>query len=237
MFKILSYLLLIFLSAQCFAQIEDSRPLITTVGTAIVYAAPDQIVFSYELSETKDNASAARAALTEESKKVLNILASHKISSKHIQTKFMNIDIVYPDRRGNLIGPRKIMASQIVEVCVIDMNRYEGLVDALIESGVETIQGPLFRNTNIKNYKDKARVKAIVAAKKKAIIYAEALNQSIGNAYTIEENFMPQRNNNQGGYISSVENLGASADDDWSFAAGQLKVSASVIVSFHLMDR
>ena len=227
--------LAIFFSLATFAQHTHSDPsIITTSGEAIVYAAPDQIVFSFSLNHIADTAPLARAGLSKQYNSALLAMNDFNIAKEHIQTQYMNVGVHYPDRRGSVKGPKKIQASQTIEVCLVDMNNFEGILDKLLASGIETIKGPSFRNTHIKSHKVEARRKAILAAKAKAELLAKTLGRTLGEAHIITENTPSRSRNNQSGYDTSEASIAANLDDDWSFAPGQLKVNASVEVTFFL---
>jgi len=113
------------------------------------------------------------------------------------------------------------------------ISTYEEIVDGLLERGIENLNGPIFRNTDIKKYKDQARRKAIKNAKEKAVLLAEGLNQQVGKAYEIKEQTTSSRGS-QGGYGTSEVELDANLDDNTSFPPGQMKVRARVEVRFYL---
>ncbi len=213
---------------------HSSESVITTSGSAIVYAAPDQIVFSFTLSHIADTAPDARKGLVEKYNNALSAMNSANIAKEHIQTQYMNVSVKYPNKRGSIKGDKKIVATQTIEVCLVDMNKFEGILDKLLAAGIETLKGPTFRNTHIKSHKDEARRKAILAAKSKAELLAKTLGRTLGEAHIITENNSSRHRNNQGGYGASEESMAANMDDDWSFAPGQLKVNASVEVTFFL---
>ena len=135
-----------------------------------------------------------------------------------------------------VIQIHKFSANQTIYICIKDLSKYTSIVDGLLELGVTSISSPQFRNTNIRKYKDEARVKAIKAAKEKAMLLSEALGQGVGRAYQINETNVGWNRNNQGAYATGGNNGVVEPEGELSFAPGQLEVQARVEVSFILMN-
>lgn len=220
------FLLTFLLTNPIFAQ--QPHATITTVGEAIVYAAPNEIVMSFTVITQDESIVKAKERNTAISKKAIKYLRKKRVSSEHIQTQYMSVYRV----RKNIQKPFNV--SQRFEICIQDISSYEEIVDGLLENGIENVQGPTFRNTEIKKYKDEARKKAIRNAKEKAELLAGELGQTISKAYEITEQTANNSNSSQGGYGTSEVELEANMDDNTSFAPGQMKVRAKVEVRFYL---
>ena len=216
------------------AQTAD-KPLITTTGTATVYAPPDEILLNFTISTRSENIKETRRENAAISKKAIAFIKSKNIPEVHIQTQYVNLQPVYKkySKTAAVNEIQYFEAKQSINICIKKLEDFDEIFDGLIELGVTRLGKPVFRNSEIKKYKDKARTKAIKAARSKAQLLAKALDQSIGKAFKIKENQGTPRfdPNSYSAVASSPEE-----DDNerMSFAPGQLEIRASVEVAFEL---
>ncbi len=207
-------------------------PLITVDGSAIIYTAPDEVILNFYIQKTGDSVAEVRKTSEAQAKELMDFLQDQGIPKKHIQTQYMNIGPSY-NHKNNKVNYYR--ANQSMSVCLDNLNDYDRIVDGILALGIEQISNPVFKTTEIKRIKDEARQKAMLKARGKAILLAEALGQKIGQAKLIEEiNF--NRTRNTGAYANNTESQTVDTDEDFSFAPGQLEIRAMVKVSFELLD-
>ena len=162
--------------------------------------------------------------------KAISYLKSQGIEPQHIQTQYISVSPHRDYKNGNKIT--HYTASQSISVCIKDLSKYETISDELLSLGVNNLNGPTFRNSEMRKYKDEARKKAIVAAKEKAQLLAQQLGQSIGKAHNIKEvtgGWAPRS-----AYANTISDDANGSDVGESFAPGQIEVRATVEVSFLL---
>jgi uncharacterized protein YggE len=210
-----------------FTQEHDSKALVTTFGEAVVFTVPDEIILDFGINTYSESLPEAKKENDEISKKAIAYLKQKGITDKHIQTQYLRVSIF--QRRNET---KKYNASQTINFCIKDLDRYEEILMGLLELGITTISNPQFRTTQLKLMKDEARKKAMKAAKDKAILLAESLDQSIGKAHNITEARFTTRNQNA--YANVEEQAEQDLGGERSFALGQMEVRATVEVSFIL---
>lgn len=229
------YLLLaiiMLLTLMGLAQENVAPALVSTEGTAVVYAAPDEILMGFQLISKDAVLKVARAENAEKSKAAISFLKSMGIAARHIQTQYVSIRPV-TKHKSNVVD--YFEARQSIQICIDDLTKYDAVVDGLIAVGVTVLNGPTFRNTEIRKYKDEARKKAIIAAKEKAQLLASTLGQRIGKAYKISEaRYANNQRQNAYANFRSEESAEADISSEEAFAPGQLEVRASINVSFYL---
>ena len=232
--KVLPMLSFVLLFANSLLAQDYSRSLITTTGEAIIYAAPDEIRMTLGIETTGVEISKTKAENNKISTETIKYLKTQGIASQHIQTQYLRVSKIH--RGGVMVDGvlHKFSANQTIYICIKDLKKYGVIVDGLLEIGVTSVSGPQFRNTNIRKYKDEARVEAIKAAKEKAKLLADALGQSVGPAHQIKEVNLGRNRNNQGAYATGGDNTSVEPEGELSFAPGQLEVQARVEVSFLL---
>jgi len=130
-----------------------------------------------------------------------------------------------------------------IEIKLTSMESYEGILKGMLTNGVNTVHGIEFRTSQLRKHRDTARAMAIQAAKEKADALASELGVKRGKVYTINANDWggwwsssgSYRGGRYGGgmYQNAVQNVGGSAEtDDSTLSVGQIRVSATVNVSF-----
>jgi len=235
--KILQVLTFVLLFANSLLAQDYSMPLVTTTGEAIVYAAPDEIRMTLGIETTGVDISKTKAKNNKISTETIKYLKAEGIASQHIQTQYLRVSKLH---RPVMVGKgvlHNFSANQTIHICIKDLSKYTAIVDGLLAIGVTSISSPQFRNTHIRKYKDEARVKAIKAAKAKAELLANTLDQGIGRAHQVKDINLGYRSNNQGAYATGGSNDNIEPEGELSFAPGQLEVSARVEVSFVLLNQ
>ena len=218
-----------------FTQNLREPAVVKTVGESIVYAAPNEVLLSFTVETIDSMVTKAKKENTKISKKAIEFLRQQDISEKHIQTQYMTVFPIRNRHQASILGSNNYRVTQRIEICIQNIASFESIIDGLLERGIYTISGPRFRNTEIKDFKNKARKKAVQAAKEKAELMAGELGQKIGRAYQINEIAVNSFRQDQSGYGTSEVDLSGN-DENWSFAPGQLQVKAKVEISFYLLN-
>lgn len=222
---------ILFISITMNSQISD-RPLISTRGSATVYAIPNEALMSFSIVTFSNDISEAKNKNSKISIETVDYLKKKGIEEKHIQTQYLNVGKNYRHDRdpGREL---KYQATQSFSVCVADLKELESIMSDLLTMDISNLGSPVFRTTKIKMYMEEARNEAILNARQKAVGLAKQLEQNVGKAHRISEvNF------DRGGrvaYANFAEDAGRSVGPPQdSFAIGQLEIKAEIDVSFNL---
>jgi len=160
------------------------------------------------------------------------------VDAKEIQTDFTNITPVYSEsKNGRNLDYYDVRKG--VAFTLKDTSKFDNLIVALAQSGVNHVQNVRFRVTELRKYRDQARELAVVAAHAKASALAGKLGQKIGKAYSIEEEdtqptplFLPRAR-----FAMNATGEGDSPGvevSESSLMPGQMSVQARVKVRFDL---
>ncbi len=113
-----------------------------------------------------------------------------------------------------------------------DLSKYEALMTKLLEAGTNRVNGVYFGISEGRKYRDEARLKAIRAAKEKAVAMATELGQTVGKPWDISE---------EGGWNayqyaanSNSSTRSRAEGEESTVAPGEVTIRASVKVSFQL---
>lgn len=220
----------LFLIAAANAQDDEDAPrLVTVTGVSEIWVEPDEAVLSFGVSWRAQTVEEAQRLQEQEARKVLAAIKGFGVAEKDAQTSRLQMgpEYEYENQRRKQVGYR---ASQTFTVILRDLTKYELLLPKLLQSGVDEVHGIQFRLSNPRKYADQARAQAVRAAKEKATALAGELGAKIGRPYRIEEH-------DTGDAIPLQANVtmhAGAAEQESTIAAGQIRVSARVTVSFEL---
>ena len=234
---------LLVLTVPALAQNATEPPLITVSGQAEVRVTPDEVVFTLGVESVDKDMLAAKKRTDDSVREVLNIAAKNNVKPTDVQTSYISVqpkyntdDVEYEARRTlkrEFVG---YQVSKTVAVILRDISRFDTLLSDVLKAGVTRLSNVEFRDSQIRQHRDQARVMAIRAAQEKAKLLVAQIGQSIGPAYSIREGtYTPYATNNFSQNVAGVAGSGgADTGSDGAIAPGQISVTAQVTVSFRL---
>ena len=148
---------------------------------------------------------------------------------ENFQTSYVSL---YKDDYSKL---NKYRVVQNINIKLEDISKYDNLMNAIFDAGVNRIDGISFGVKNKEKLLQEARVAAIDDARKKALLYAVSLDQNIGKAIQIKE-LNSHFNDIQPVERMSKMSLESPANgSDNTLAVGKIAIEAKVNVSFELL--
>jgi len=235
---------LILCASTAFAQFETRGNTISVSGDAQINVVPDKVAITLGVETVNSTLDAAKSANDASCARILAMTQNFNIAAKDIQTDFISIEPRY-DPHGSLaiVGytVRKSMA-----ITLRDVPRFDALLSAAVDNGANVVLNVQFLTSDLRKYRDQARVLAIKAAKEKADGLAGALGQRAGQALSINEqqsnwwssyNSGWNRSGNNSLSQNVVQNASYAPSDGGSgetTAPGQTQVRATVQVVFQL---
>lgn len=228
----LTITLLMLFTIATSAQTTSNPPLITVSGEAAVQVTPDEVVFNLEVENVDKDLIAAKNLNDERVKAILALARDYQIAPQDIRTAYIGIEPKYDFeddfKKRTFVG---YGVSKTAVIVLKDFSRFDSLLSDVVKLGVTRVSDVSFRTSQIRKHKDQARAIAIKAAREKALAMAQEIGQTIGKAYSIQEegavNNQYQRN------VTTVIS-GSYSDSESSIAPGQISVTARVVVSFEL---
>ena len=225
-------LVMVFTACCLWAQEKNAQPRgVTTTGTAEISVVPDLVLLQVGVENQSPRARTAKAAADATSRKILAALKDLGIDSKDIQTAYLSLQPQFDYRKGMQIS--YFSAEQSLTVKLRDISKIDDVLDALIKAGGNRVDGIEYQSSELRKYRDQARDEAVKAAHEKAEALAKAVGQQIGKAISIEEErpqlYSPYSNVAFEAGMSRAKARGPST------SPGQMKVNASVTVTFDLI--
>lgn len=219
-------------------------PLVTTNGSAEIKVAPDTADLSFSASVRDSDFAAARKRQAARAVKVLEALHEAGIEDKDIRTSQALLSTEYASNKSGETAKISFYEfSQRISCTLHDISKVPDVTFAVVNAGATGVQNAMLGVTNLRKYRDQARIQAINAAKEKAQALAAALNCEIGKPYSITEdssnpgfpsgpNVMSAAGVFSNFQFAALENA-ANANSP-TFVPGKINVSASVTVSFEI---
>ena len=205
---------------------QNQTPTVEVVGEGIVYVTPDMVNISISIEKEGLDLKNLRQKNGEAVAQVLQLL-SKELPMENFQTSYVSL---YKDDYNKL---NKYRVVQNINIKLEDISKYDNLMNAIFDAGVNRIDGISFGVKNKEKLLQEARVAAIDDARKKALLYAVSLDQNIGKAIQIKE-VNSHFNDIQPVERMSKMSLGSTGNDN-TLAVGKIAIKAQVNVAFELL--
>lgn len=210
---------------------QTTPPTISVNGEATISVPPDLAQIDSGVTTEAKTARDASEANNKAMGVVLLALKNAGIAEKDFQTSRLSLSPQSaPGRTPNapfqIVGYR---AGNRVTVTIRDITKVADTIDVLVGSGANEISGISFMVSKASKLLDDARAEAIADAKRKADIYAQAANVTIGAPISISEETAP----GPVPYRKMAADMAASAP----VAQGQETLRVSVSVSYELKPK
>lgn len=224
------------------AAAQSAQPVIAPASSLLSLNAqgsstrtPDLAVFSAGVVTQGATASEALAANAAAMNRVMATLRKAGIADRDVQTSQINLNPIYSQPVVSSDGmvrqePRitGYQANNTVTVRSRDIKGFGKVLDALVSSGANQINGPAFQIAEPKGAMDEARLEAMKTARARADLYARAAGLRVVRIVSISES---------GGYAPPQPVYARMAKleaDSTPIAAGEVEAEISLSVQFEL---
>lgn len=220
-------LLVVFFPAAAVAQ-NTSRQIVVS-ATGSIDAVPDMATVSVGVSREAMTAAEAMSAMAAAAESVLDEVTSAGVEARDVQTASVNLNPVWEQGNSRPAQIRGYSASTTVSVRVRDLDRLGALLDTVVGSGANELNGLTFGIADIEPLEAAARADAVRRAAAKAATLAEAAGVSLGPVLTISE----------GGGLSAPAPMLRGAVMEAAampIAAGELTITVPVTATYAISD-
>lgn len=219
--------------------IEAGHTLLSVSAEGRTSRKPDMAVFSAGVSSSGKTAGEAMAANSADMAKVIAALKRAGIADRDIQTSNLSLNPVYADMsRQPAADPLEQQVPRIIgyqannQVMVKQRNlaQFGKVIDTLVNSGANQVNGPNFMIDEADAALDDARVDAVKKARTRAELYARAVGMKVVRLISISES---------GGYAPPPMPMyrmaaAQAADAGAPVAPGEVSLQMNVAVQFEL---
>ena len=216
-------------NAQTTTTVPQSRTLSVT-GTGEVYIVPDIAYINVGVRVDADQVSDALAANNVQANAIVDALQTLGVDKADIQTSNFNVYAMQDWGPDGQVSRKYYVVENTVYITVRDLSKMGKLLDTVVNSGANTINGITFDVTDKAAAEAEARDKAIADAKAQAEAIATSAGVKLGDLQTINVSL-------SGATVPMdiVKGIGgASTDSSVPIAAGQLKVTANAYLAYEI---
>lgn len=215
------------LPAAALAQIPAPPPSISVSGTATLSVPSDMVDLNVSVQTVAKTLDQAVSENDRKMKAVIAVIRAHGVGDADLRTAHMQI---HEEReRGEKIGEAVVRE---VHITLRDLTKLEPLMRGMLGAGVNRIGSIELGTSKAIELKDRARLEAMAAAKRKAIALAGAIDQGVGKAIHISETPSagpgPRVYDN---FAIQADHGGASGT---TIATGQVSIRMTVYATFAL---
>jgi uncharacterized protein YggE len=192
--------------------------------------APDVATISAGVVTQAADANAAMRDNATRMDKVMQAIQAAGIPARDIQTAGVNLNPQYRYVENQNPVITGYQASNTVNLKVRDISRLGKVLDALVASGANQVNGPSFEIDEPGPVYDEARREALQQAQARAAMYAKTLGMRVRRIVSISEG---------GGYrppgpVPMMAMSRAKAESDTAISPGETSLSANLDVVFEL---
>ncbi|GAB2516210.1 SIMPL domain-containing protein [Lysobacter humi (ex Lee et al. 2017)] len=217
--------------APATVQVAADGTLLTVSAQAEARRAPDIATVSTGVVTQAADANAAMRANAEQMTRVVAALRAAGIAERDVQTSGVNLNPQYRYAENQPPVITGYQAMNTVNATVRDLGRLGRILDALVATGANQINGPTFDIDDKDPVLDEARRSALEKARARADMYARTLGLRVRRIVSIDETGM------QGGPRPMIE-MGAmkamARDQATPIAPGENVLGVSLNVIFEL---
>jgi len=213
-----------------FSQAVKDRT-ISVYGEASVFVTPNEVSIQTGIITLNKDIVQAKKENDVRSKKVVDLCLEQKIDKNDIQLDYLSVNPKYEyiNNKREFTGYE---VSKNITIVLKKIDNYESFLTKLIQNGINNIYNVNFKNSDLRKYKDEARVLAIKAAKEKADLLAGTLGLKVKKTSQISEVEINEYNYNR----NMVQNLTRSDSQSESDSSiiGKKEITAKIYLVFDI---
>ncbi|HYX31948.1 MAG TPA: SIMPL domain-containing protein [Oligoflexus sp.] len=213
-------------------QAKDDRTILVT-GEGESGVAPDQVEFNVGIDVTEAKVETAKAKSNEAMRRILAVTKEFKIDAKDVQSDYMRVQPIQ-DAPYNPNGKpaRPVIsynARRDIRILLRDINKYEGLMAAIFNSGANNLHNLQFKSSTQTKLEGEARLLALKDAKAKAEAMAQQMGLKLGRPRSIAEGL---RDPGPSPKMAMMMESASRSSSEPTLAPGEVRVKQQVTVIF-----
>lgn len=217
--------------------------IITTNGAASVHIPVDRVVVRFEIATWNADLRVADRENNTTISKIMSVAKKFKIDESNIIAGEINIRPTDKSNSGSFSSgnPSGYRVAKEITYELSNVAILPEFITEVMEAGADKVLSVKFDNSNLRKYKDEARLLAIRAAKEKAMSAAAEVNAKLGKTLVLKEIGSTILSNLSRAYpttlLSGGSTFNVASAEDADFVAPPPAVTVNVSVTFEMVDR
>ena len=218
-------------------QLGPQPPVLTVAGNADVLVSPDEATVRLGILKQDSAAQAAQEGANAYVQAIIAAIGSLGVPANQIQTARLVLTPVYAPRPDNR-NPARIIsynATNTISVRMDNLSIVGRVIDAGLEAGANQLEGVQFGLRNDLPAREQALQQAVLEARSKAQVMADALRVNLVEVLEIAEggvSVLPRSD-----FAPTARLMTAAADVATPVSPGQLEIRASVTIRYRISPK
>ncbi|WP_428897043.1 hypothetical protein Dip518_000828 [Parelusimicrobium proximum] len=228
-------------------QAKEEKEIFRVSADAEVRIKPNRVAITFGVSEKTESLQKGKDSMKKVISQSLDFCRKNGVKDKFIQTENIYISPTYETKyiynkvTGKEEREERLMynLSQTFTVTLEDLSKYDALLYGLLDKGVNRVESITFYSTEMRKYRDDARLLAVKHAKDKADLLTKAAGIKLGKVKNIsEDNYSSIY---WGGMKRGMSNMSQNMTQNYDggeessdLAAGMISVKAAVTLSYEI---
>jgi uncharacterized protein YggE len=219
-------------------QLPPQPPALTVTGNADILVTPDEATVRLGIVRQASAAQAAQDEANTYAQAILSAIGKLGVPANQIQTARLVLTPVYAPRNQDSRTPPRIVsytATNTVSVRLDNLSLVGLVIDAGLESGANQLEGLQFGLRNDLPSRQLALQQAVLEARSKAQVMADALRVNLVEVLEVSEGNVSVMPRNEFAVNGRV--MAAAADVATPVSPGQLQVHANVTIRYRISPK
>jgi uncharacterized protein YggE len=219
-------------------QLAPQPPVLVVGGNADILAVPDQAVVSLGILRQDSAAQAAQAGANGYAQAIIAAIVKLGVPANQIQTARLVLTPVYAEGNQNPRNPPRIVsynATNTISVRLDNLSLVGLVIDAGLEAGANQLGGVQFGLRNDLPAREQALQQAVLEARTKAQVMADALRVNLMEVLEVSEGGVSVVPRSE--FAPSARLMTAAADVATPVSPGQLEVRANVTIRYRISPK
>jgi uncharacterized protein YggE len=221
--------LLVFTALNVSAQLASQQEF-SVSAEALVRVPPNRVVLVVGVWNRGKNAAATQRINQVSIVKAIEAAKRFNVEEKNISADYINI---WPRYDGQVLEYYQV--SQGLSIILEDVSKYEALLLALLDAGINQVNNIEFQNTDLKKHRDAARTLAIAAAKEKAAFLTGEAGIKLGKVVNMREsssNYSPGTGRGSQMSQNVTQNAAPEGENQEAAGLGMISIRCQVTLYF-----
>jgi uncharacterized protein YggE len=221
--------LFVFTALNVFAQIVSQQEF-SVSAEALIRTPPNRVVLEVGVWNRGKNAAVTQRINQASITRAIEAAKRFKVEEKNISADYISI---VPRYDGQELEYYQV--SQGLSIILEDVSKYETLLLALLDAGINQVYHIEFQNTDLKKLRNEARSLAIAAAKEKAAFLTGEAGIKLGKVTNMREssgNYSPSTGRGSQMSQNVMQNAAPEGEDQEAAGLGTISIRCAVTLYF-----